>query len=81
MKITVLLFAHFRDLLQTDHYELTFKEPPSISQIRESLIEKFPLITALLKNSIFSVNLNYQNDQFVCHPQDEIALIPPVNGG
>ncbi|RKD21861.1 hypothetical protein BEP19_13675 [Ammoniphilus oxalaticus] len=62
-------------LIETDQQSL------SIEQVRAILIEKYPAMEPLLKNSLAAVNQEYADGQQLVSESDEVAFIPPVSGG
>jgi molybdopterin converting factor small subunit len=62
----------------------------TLKDLERYLIERYPKLSVMLPNCLFSVNLdmmdlprdtNEEDTSGVLSPGDEIALIPPVSGG
>jgi len=76
VKIKVMVFARYKDLLGFDKIELPLPDPPCL---RELL--KQPCFAALPENALLAVNQKFANDNEVIRPGDEVAVMPPVSGG
>ena len=78
--VTVLLFAHYRDLAETSSIELTV---PAGATVRHavSLLRGLPGLDRLPGEPTIAVNREYVALDQALEPGDEIALIPPVAGG
>ena len=81
MQVNVLLFAHARQLLDTDSVSLDLEQESSLSDLRNALASAHPDLEPLLSRSTFSINQNYATDEDTIPDGAEIALIPPVSGG
>ncbi len=76
MHVRVKLFAGLRERAGTDAISL---ELPTGARVRDALAQVSWLIQDL--PVVMAVNLDYADEQAVLHPDDELALIPPVSGG
>lgn len=80
--IKVLLFAHLKERFGTSVLELSFSEPPQVSDLKQYLQATYPKHQALIDASRVTLNQTYvQDDNTMISEQDELALIPPVSGG
>ncbi len=75
----VLLFGEVRRILNKDAIELDFEG--TINDLEEALIGMFPQIKNTIKNCAFAVNLEYKNRNYHVNNDEEVAIIPPVEGG
>jgi molybdopterin synthase catalytic subunit len=76
MVVRVRLFAGLRDRAGADEVELDLPEGAVVADALERL---GPLTTGL--TAVMAVNREYAQTQTALHPDDELALIPPVSGG
>ena len=78
--MTVLLFAHYRDLAETASIDLPV---PAGATVRDALerLRRLPGLEVLPAEPTVAVNREYASLDQVLDPNDEIALIPPVAGG
>lgn len=81
VSVKVLFFANLKDLTGVRQVELSFSEPPRVSELKEEILRQFPGIAGSLQTSIVAVNHEFSQDTDLLRDQDEIALFPPVSGG
>ena len=76
----ILYFASLKENLKTNHDEMDFDSPVTISLIKQKLIEKygeqhFP------NNILCAVNHEMVTVDTIVTEEDEVAFFPPVTGG
>jgi molybdopterin converting factor small subunit len=49
--------------------------------LRTGIADLAPEVATLLSNSLFSVDLEYANENDLLREDQEVAMIPPVSGG
>ena len=76
VKVKVLAFARYKELLGFAETELPLPDPPCL---RELL--KYPCFDQLPSNALFAVNMTFVNREKVLSDGDELAVMPPVSGG
>jgi MoaE-MoaD fusion protein len=76
MLVRVRLFAGLRDRAGSDEIELELPEGALVADALERLRSVTEGFTAVM-----AVNREYAGVHTVLHPEDELALIPPVSGG
>ena len=80
MTVTILLFAHYRELARTGRLELDLPEIATVREAIESL-RSLPGLARLPAEPRVAVNREYASLERALRPGDEVALIPPVAGG
>ncbi|MFN3870412.1 MAG: molybdopterin converting factor subunit 1 [Aquificaceae bacterium] len=75
----VKYFAVVRERLKKEEEELDFKG--TVAQLRQLLIEKYPELEPVLKVSLFAVDEEYVEEDYVIKGEERVVLIPPVSGG
>ena len=80
MDVHVLLFGITKDLVGKQKITLTLPASMTVADFKKVLHEKYPELIELDSLAI-AVNNEYAFDNELIHPNDEIALIPPVSGG
>lgn len=80
VRIKVRCFSHLKDKLGRDSFELTLGPPATVGQAAERIVT---MGGEALTGLPFRVALNKQfaDDSQPLAEGDEIALIPPVQGG
>ena len=80
MQIQVRLFAILKDRAGTGEVTLSLRDGATARDAAEALAEQKPL-RDLLPRVAYAVNRSYVSPETILHDGDELALIPPVNGG
>ncbi|MDA7920857.1 MoaD/ThiS family protein [Verrucomicrobiales bacterium] len=82
MKIKVLLFSLFRDICGSDELGFSFEgSEVLVSTFLESVYQKFPAMKEWDAKMLVAVNCEYSARNEVIKDGDEVALMPPVQGG
>ena len=81
LKVTVRLFAVYRERAGTAQIELPLPEGATVALLAEDVIRRYPGITRDAATLVVAVNQEYQDHDHVLSSGDEVALIPPVSGG
>lgn len=81
MKIKVLFFAKLKDLVSSPHIEIDVKEGLTVRDLREIIINRYPILIDVMPNVIVSVNRQFAFEEEEIFDQAEIAFFPPVSGG
>ncbi len=81
MRIRVVLFAAAREILGRNDLEIELPEGSTIADLRTGIADLAPEVATLLSNSLFSVDLEYANENDLLREDQEVAMIPPVSGG
>lgn len=81
MKITIRLFATFREAAGTSE-SITQVEPgTTVAQLWDVLQVQYPPLKPMGAISAFAVNGTYARATTQLSDGDEVAFIPPVSGG
>jgi molybdopterin converting factor small subunit len=80
MKIKLIAFGIAKEILQSRQVEIEMNAGDTISALRKTLFQRYPEL-AKLKSLSFAVGVNYQEDTYGLHDNDEVVIIPPVSGG
>ena len=81
MKVNVLFFSVLRDLVGTDSLEVESDGGTTLGELLSSLEETIPGLAAWKGRLLLAVNGEYAEGATVLGDGDEIALMPPVQGG
>ncbi len=80
MQIKLLAFGIAKEILNSSEMSIELGENASISDLKNSLISKYPEFQKL-RSLKFAINEDYQSDEYLLNPTDEVVIIPPVSGG
>lgn len=85
MKLIIRYFGGVRERLGRDFETLEVRAPagqaPTVDDLWRTLIAAHPKLQRLRESTRVAVNREFALDSTVLHPEDELALIPPVSGG
>jgi len=81
MQIRVKLFAILKDAVGAGELTLELPEPSTVESAGKALLAQAPALGNYLPRVAFAVNREYVKPDTELHPDDELALIPPVSGG
>lgn len=81
MKVTVRLFASYRDIAGTNRVELENSELDTVGHVIDLLIQVVHSIPENFKPHLIAVNEEFASLEYRVKEGDEIALYPPVSGG
>jgi molybdopterin converting factor subunit 1 len=77
----ILLFHSLKDTLGTAELTLPSTTPIHPPELWSQLILQHPKLQPFQKTTRVACNHSYVTEATLLHPEDEIALIPPVSGG
>ncbi len=81
MIIKVLVFGVAKDLVGDNNISLQIEhDSTSSAELRQTLINKFPKLS-VVSNFMIAVNRQYASGETKITNHDEVAIIPPTNGG
>ena len=80
-RIKVLFFSALRELTQQNEVDWTIVEPMNVGALWDELKEKYPALSAWDERVLIAVNLEYADRQTALADGDEVAFMPPVQGG
>lgn len=78
-KYRIKAFGITKDLLGGRETFIEIKGQ-TVADLRVALNERYPQLLGL-RSLFIAVNNDYADENILLHPNDEIALIPPVSGG
>lgn len=81
MRIRLLVFAHYKDILGRDELELDVPAGSTAAGALAILRARQPRMQQLPAEPAMAVNRVYAEADVVLQDGDELALLPPVAGG
>jgi molybdopterin converting factor subunit 1 len=81
MKVTVKLFASFREAAGQPESVVEVQPGTTVGQLWDTLVEAQPRLQPLSRNAAFAVNRHYARADAPLSEGDEVAFLPPVSGG
>ena len=80
MKVSVLLFALYRERMGTSQIEIELSDRATSVELMACLRKEYPSLP-ILDSVLIAVNSEYVDSDAPLHDGDEVAIIPPVSGG
>jgi len=81
MQITVHFWSYFADLAGTRTAALELPEMSTVADALRIIHQRFPALAPARKSTLIAVGVDYAPEDQKLHPQDEVSLFPPVQGG
>ena len=80
MRVTVRLFASYRETAGTSKLEIDVPDRCTVAELAAEVAARYPALPECHR-LVVAVNNEYQAHEFVLSEGDEAAIIPPVSGG
>ena len=81
MKVHVQFFSRLRDLAGTQEMELDLPDSTMIADLLEILYARTPALRDWDKSILVASGLEFVDREYVLQPNDQISIMPPVQGG
>jgi molybdopterin converting factor small subunit len=81
VKGRVRFYAQLRDLTKTESADVDLSDETRVSDLLENLYQKFPALRVHDKTILVGVGLEFVDRSYKLRPDEEISIMPPVQGG
>jgi MoaD family protein len=81
MKIRVQFYAQLRELIGVHELELELQQGANVRQLLEEIYAQKPALRAHDKSILIGAGLEFVDRNYKVNPGEEIAIMPPVQGG
>lgn len=81
MVVKVHFYSYFKDLAGCAETTLELAEGSTIQDLLRGATQRFPKFAPLQRSALVAVGVDYQQQDYVLSPGDEVSLFPPVQGG
>ena len=81
MRVRVLFFGMLKGIAGTSGEAIEVQPGASVRDVLQHYESQFPQLRPALSSLALAVNQQYSSPDTTLHPDDEIALLPPVSGG
>lgn len=81
MKVTARFFAQLRDAAETSTIDVDLPERSTIADLLEAVYQSKPALRAHDASMLFGLGVEFVRRNQVLNDGDEIAIMPPVQGG
>jgi len=81
MNIHVQFYAQLRDLIGSREMEIDLAEDATVRDLLEKIYSKQPALRCHDKSILIGAGVEFVDRNYALKPGDEIAIMPPVQGG
>ena len=81
MKIRVQFYAQLRDLVGTSNLNVDVREGATVNEVIEKVYDLKPALRAQDNTTLVGSGVDFVERNHVLREGDEVALMPPVQGG
>ena len=81
MKVRVQFYAQLRELVGIDELDLEIPDGATVRELLEKIYAQKPALRAHDKSILIGAGLEFVNRNYKLNPGEEIAIMPPVQGG
>lgn len=81
MKVHAQFYAQLRDAAGRSRFDIDIPAGANISDLLDKLYGKFPALRAQGKTILFGVGVEFVDRNYKIKDGDEVAIMPPVQGG
>ena len=81
MKVRVQFYAQLRELVGVHELELVLPQGATIRELLEQIYAEKPALRAYDKSILVGAGLEFVDRTYKLDPGEEIAIMPPVQGG
>ena len=81
MKVRVQFYAQLRELIGVHELELELQQGANVRQLLEKIYAQKPALRAHDKSILIGAGLEFVDRNYKVNSSEEIAIMPPVQGG
>jgi len=81
MKVRVQFYAQLRELIGNHELEVELQQGANVRQLLEKIYAQKPALRAHDKSILIGAGLEFVDRNYKVNPGEEIAIMPPVQGG
>jgi molybdopterin converting factor small subunit len=81
MRVRAQFFAQLRDVTQASEKTVELPDGATVADLLAALYEQTPELRQWEKNILVGSGVEFVDRQHLLRPDEEIAIMPPVQGG
>jgi molybdopterin converting factor small subunit len=81
MKVRVQFFSRLRDLAGLSETEMEVPEGTKAADLLETLYTRAPALRDWDKSILIASGVEFVGRDYVLKPEDQVSIMPPVQGG
>jgi len=81
VKLRVLFFSHLQDIAGASQLDVEIAPGTTVADLLEQLYQRTPALRAWDGSILVGAGVEFVDRAHVLQPEEEIAIMPPVQGG
>ncbi len=81
MKVRVRFYSQLRDLVGAPELDVDLPEKATVAELLEKIYTKVPALRARDKSLLVGAGVEFVDRNYRLKSDDEISIMPPVQGG
>ena len=81
MQIAVQFFSQLREIVGSLEVTIEIASNATVAELLRELYARFPKLKKWDRNILVGVGVEFVAHDYVIQPNDQIAIMPPVQGG
>ena len=81
MKVRVQFYSQLRDLTGVQELDLDLPDKATVNDLLERIYQQTPALRSRDKSILVGAGVEFVDRKYELKPGDEIAIMPPVQGG
>jgi molybdopterin converting factor small subunit len=81
MKVRVQFYAQLRDSASVSELNIDLPEKATVSDLLAKIYEQMPALRSWDKSILIGAGVEFVDRNYQLKPDDEISVMPPVQGG
>jgi molybdopterin converting factor small subunit len=81
MNVHVQFFSHLRDLAGVSETELEVPQTTEVAELLDILYASTPALRDWDKSILVAAGVEFVGREYILQPDDQISIMPPVQGG
>lgn len=81
MKVCVQFYAQLSDLIGMRHLDLELSKGATVRDLLDEIYARYPALRAHDKTILLGAGVEFVDRNYALKQGDEIAIMPPVQGG
>ena len=81
MRVTVQFFSQLRELAGASEIALDLPEGAIVADLLRQLYQRIPALEKWDNNILVGAGVDFVGREYLLQPNDQIAIMPPVQGG
>jgi MoaD family protein len=81
VKVCARFFAQLRDLAGAESFAVDLPDGANVGDLLDNIYRRFPALRAHDKAILAGAGVEFVDRKYKLKPGDEIAIMPPVQGG